>query len=336
MARWAAVALIVGLPAIMGAQEGTVTGAAADSVIAHGRQYTAWFYGRQYAQLEGVFSPLMRSTLDTAALRGFRQQVDDQLGAEHAVVREDIQGQGPLTIYVRTITVDKIAQAVLVRWVMDAGGGVQGFSVRPEPAATEAPTSFLDYHTKTALRLPFDGQWFVAWGGRTLAQNRHAASPDQRFADDFVIVRDGLTHGGDGHNNSDYYCFGRPVLAPGKGAVVVAFDSVADNVPASTNAAAPLGNHVIIDHGDGEFSFLAHLQRGSVRVKAGDVVVAGQPVGLCGNSGFSTEPHLHYHLQSTPSFLVGAGMPAQFENYTANGKRVDRGEPTRGQVISAP
>ncbi|CAI6023194.1 M23 family metallopeptidase [Cohnella sp. JJ-181] len=59
------------------------------------------------------------------------------------------------------------------------------------------------------------------------------------------------------------------------------------------NAEQPAGNMVAIRHANGEITTLAHLKRGSVKVKAGDRVAAGQPIGQCGNSGESTEPHMH-------------------------------------------
>jgi len=90
-----------------------------------------------------------------------------------------------------------------------------------------------------------------------------------------------------------------------------------------------LGNHVIIDHGESEFSFLGHLVNGSTRVQVGDHVDAGAPIGLCGNSGHSTQPHLHYHLQNTAVLANGDGLPAQFRSYTSNGHFVESGEPGR-------
>lgn len=88
-------------------------------------------------------------------------------------------------------------------------------SVRPTPRP--AATGHEDHRTRTALRLPFRGEWYVAWGGREAHQNRHVRARDQRFAYDFVVLRDGSTHEGDGSENADYHCFGRPVLAPAGG-----------------------------------------------------------------------------------------------------------------------
>jgi murein DD-endopeptidase MepM/ murein hydrolase activator NlpD len=90
---------------------------------------------------------------------------------------------------------------------------------------------------------------------------------------------------------------------------------------------------VILDHGNGEYSLLAHLRHGSVAVAAGARISAGDKVGECGNSGNTTEPHLHYHLQDTPVFGRAEGLPAQFTGYVADGRPVARGEPVRGQTI---
>jgi murein DD-endopeptidase MepM/ murein hydrolase activator NlpD len=96
---------------------------------------------------------------------------------------------------------------------------------------------------------------------------------------------------------------------------------------------AVFGNHVVLEHGDGEFSVLAHLRHGSVAVEAGDRVRRGQRLGACGNSGRSSEPHLHYHLQDGPVPGRAAGLPAIFRGYLADGEPVGRGEPIRGQTV---
>jgi murein DD-endopeptidase MepM/ murein hydrolase activator NlpD len=137
---------------------------------------------------------------------------------------------------------------------------------------------------------------------------------------------------GDGTRNAQYYCFGQPILAPGAGKAVVVVDGLEDNVPGKMDREHPAGNHVVLDHGNGEFSFLAHFTKG-IQVGEGADVASGAVLGKCGNSGNSSEPHLHYHLQSTPVFREGEGLPAQFLEYVADGKEVARGEPTRGQTI---
>ena len=75
-----------------------------------------------------------------------------------------------------------------------------------------------------------------------------------------------------------------------------------------------LGNCVIIDHGNTEYSVMMHMQPGSVTVKAGDRVVAGQVIGKLGNSGDSFGPHLHYQLQSGPRLFQDQPLPFRFQN----------------------
>ncbi|MEO7251811.1 MAG: M23 family metallopeptidase, partial [Arenimonas sp.] len=214
-------------------------------------------------------------------------------------------------------------------------GSIGGFFIRPDQSAAQmtAPSTHLDYQTRTSLRLPFEDEFHVFWGGRTIEQNYHAADGNQRFALDLLILRAGASHNGGGRRNEDYYCFGKPVLAPAAGKVLEVVDGTSDNVPGQMNPKTVTGNRVIINHGSSEYSVLAHLRNGSLRVKSGDTVQAGDRVGDCGNSGNSSEPHLHYQLQDGPAFGTSAGLPAQFSNYVADDKPVARGEPTRGQRI---
>jgi len=128
-------------------------------------------------------------------------------------------------------------------------------------------------------------------------------------------------------------CWGEPVLAPGSGNVVTAIADLPDNAPGVMDANNPPGNHVIIDLGNAEFALLAHLQQSSVRVEVGDEVSAGETLGLCGNSGNTSEPHIHFHIQDEPGFGNGDGKPAFFENYLSNGVAVERGEPKRGESV---
>jgi len=197
-------------------------------------------------------------------------------------------------------------------------------------------TPFFRYETQTTLHLPFAGEWYVYWGGRSLAENRHITANDQRFAYDFLILANGhsgQSYRNSGETNSDYFCFGLPIYAPADGRVVAVEKDISDNVPGEMNAKVPLGNHVILDHGCAEFSFIAHLRQGSIAVENDQQVRLGQILGRCGNSGNSSEPHLHYHLQSTAVPFRGDGLPAFFEDYVADGQFFARGEPRARQTI---
>ncbi len=168
---------------------------------------------------------------------------------------------------------------------------------------------------KTILQLPFEGVWFVVWGGDTKKLNYHHDSQNQKYAFDVVIVDEkDKSCKGKGKENRDYYAFGKKILAPASGVVIEAVDGIKDNKLGSTNKNFNRGNFVIIRHLKNEISVLAHLKRGSVRVKAGDKIKTGQAIGLCGNSGNSSEPHLHYHLQDSKIIQDGKGIKCYFKN----------------------
>ncbi|MCW5518136.1 M23 family metallopeptidase [Muriicola sp. Z0-33] len=197
----------------------------------------------------------------------------------------------------------------------------------------EVPSNYLDYQTIAELELPFNDAWFVVWGGDNLNDNHHASLVDQRFAIDVVQIENGSTFMGNGTQNEDYFCYGDPLYAPESGQIVEMENSVSENVPGETNTNQLFGNYVIIDHGNEEYSVLAHFMKNSINFNTGDFVTKGQLIGLTGNSGNSTEPHLHYHLQNKPSIGDGEGLPAQFRNYYANDTFISIGEPLKNQTI---
>lgn len=193
---------------------------------------------------------------------------------------------------------------------------------------------YLNYRTKTVLELPFDEEWYISAGGKSLEQNHHFAPiRHQRYALDIVQVMNGRSNTGDGTKNEDYYCFGKRLNAPGDGKIIAVENTIEENVPGFKNSKYTLGNYIVIDHLNGEYSFMLHLKKNSIMVAVGDTVVRGQKVGLAGNSGYSTEPHLHYHLQSTSSLATGIGLPLQFLNYYANDVFIERGEPITSQIV---
>lgn len=308
--------------------------AATVDAMARGRELTQLFFSRELGQLLPQLGPQMAAIMKLETLNSFRDQVEDQLGAETQVQDERVVTQDSFQVYRRLSKFEKAPMPIETVWTLSPSGKVAGFYIRPPQ--TEYPSPFLEYRTKTALRLPFEGEWRVFWGGRTLAQNQHAAVRAQRFAYDLARWQDGKTFSGDGKKCEDYFAFGQSIVSPGAGKVVAAVDGIADNVPGTTDKEHLAGNHVVVDHGKNEFSFLAHLEQGSVLVKVGDEVKAGQKLGRCGNSGNTDQPHLHYHLANAADLVNADGLPAQFLSYVADGKPVERGEPVQGQVIGMP
>jgi len=193
---------------------------------------------------------------------------------------------------------------------------------------------------ETKLSLPLKGRWLVYWGGDTKEVNQHHDVPNQRFAFDFLGVDEqGETRKGEAQVNEDYFAFGREVLAPADGNVTDVINGVRDNLPGSMNPYSALGNAVFIQHREHEVSILPHLKLGGIRVKVGDKVKRGQVIGLCGNSGNSSEPHLHYHLQNTPVIQDGTGVKCYFEkvNVVDDGKKEARMDysPVKDDIVIA-
>ena len=193
---------------------------------------------------------------------------------------------------------------------------------------------------ETNLSLPFKDRWLVFWGGDTKELNIHHDAPNQKFAFDFIVVnKDGEMHRGDSQVNEDYFAFGREVLAPADGIVTDVINGVRDNLPGSMNPYSALGNAVFIQHREHEVSILAHLKLGSTTAKVGDKVKKGQVIALCGNSGNSSQPHLHYHLQNTPVIQDGVGIKCYFQK--VNVVDGDKSElkmnysPIKGKIVTA-
>ncbi|MES2460005.1 MAG: M23 family metallopeptidase [Armatimonadota bacterium] len=233
-------------------------------------------------------------------------------------------------------------QNLSVAVTFEAGGSnrIAGLALRPELPQKPPTDPKAGYKQKARLMLPFapGDEWYVAWGGGTRVQNYHVDYPNQRHALDLLVRKEGKTHSGEGKETADYYAWGRQIAAPAPGTVVGVVDNLPDNKPGvTTDTRNPAGNHVVLDLGSGEYALLAHLQKGSVRVKVGDAVKPGDVLGLCGNSGNSTEPHLHFHLQDRPKFTGDAvSLPVSFSAYSVNGKKAERGSPVRGQYLKQP
>jgi murein DD-endopeptidase MepM/ murein hydrolase activator NlpD len=190
------------------------------------------------------------------------------------------------------------------------------------------PAHFADFQSKTQYRLPFNSEWLIYHGGHTPATSHSWNVLTQRYAYDFVMADEKFSrHQSKGGNVKDYYCYGQDIVAAANGEVVKVVDGLADGFGVGYfivdfSAREMAGNHIIIKHADGEYGFYAHLVRNSIKPKVGDKVIQGQTIALCGFSGNSTEPHLHFHLQDTASFYHSVGLPIKFTDVCINGELV--------------
>ena len=199
---------------------------------------------------------------------------------------------------------------------------------------------------KNTYIFPLRGVCYVGWGASFHTGHRWAI-PEEFALDIAKLGGDGLSHKGDGTRFEDYYAYGADILAAAGGRVVgVANDQSEDPTtmqrPDESQQAyfarvqkdqagrlakgmtAVTGNYVMIDHGKSEYSLYAHLQPGSVRVRVGDQLKAGDVIGKLGSFGNSTEPHLHFHVCDSDDPLMSAGIPVNFSNVTIQWADVPR------------
>ncbi len=196
--------------------------------------------------------------------------------------------------------------------------------------------------------------WLAGNGPANRSGHRRALIPidghaqiAQRFAIDWVRMNpDGNTFTGDEKDNKNYRAYGSEALAVADGTVTEVKDGIPQNIPGENSRAVPItletiaGNHVILDIGHGHYALYAHLQPGSLKVKLGDHVKRGQVLGLVGNSGNSTEPHLHFHMTNGNSPLGSEGIPYALESFDAKTKQdapVTNHKleiPTEGEIVT--
>jgi len=147
------------------------------------------------------------------------------------------------------------------------------------------------------LHLPFWGEWTISQG----YNGKHTHKGDWKDALDTILTdENGKQYSPTPYKNESYYCYNKPVIAPADGTVMDIIDNIDDNEPGKINTVQNWGNTIVIRHADSLFTQISHLKKGSFRKKKGDFVQNGELLALCGNSGRSPEPHLHFQVQTTP------------------------------------
>ncbi len=178
--------------------------------------------------------------------------------------------------------------------------------------------------------LPFSGAWVVINGGVVKKISHSWDLPTQRYAYDFIKLDENAnSFTGNFKAATSYHCYGKEVLSPADGIVVEILSNQPDSIisvkgVADCTAKDIRGNYIIIKHAEDLYTILAHLKKDSICVKEGEHIFRGQRIALCGNSGNSSEPHLHFQVQTGISFFFSAGVPIrfsgieseQFQNYS--------------------
>jgi len=213
------------------------------------------------------------------------------------------------------------------------------------------------FRPRAALALPLEGAVIVAAGNGSFDPHRRInldhpvvraigmTANSARYAIDLTRVdASGSMFTGDGSRREQWHGWGAEVTAPAAGTVVAVVADVPDNKMTARGVefaidprTAYFGNFVILDHGGGEVSLLAHLAQRSLRVRAGDRVVAGQQLARIGFSGNTDFVHAHYQLMSGPDPRTAEGLPIQFRRFArllgSNVTRVDADGVQTGDIV---
>ena len=218
--------------------------------------------------------------------------VPERLG--HRMLVGDSVAEGP-SIETRHTKLQTLAPPVMgTDWVADNGPSLHS-------------------HHRTGL--------FVAGGGAHLSR---------RFAIDWKQKdKQGEIYAGDARDVRSYYSYGEKVFAVADATVASAKDGLPDNIPRTAAGFKTVvtltmenvaGNAIVLDIGDGQFAYYAHMKPGSVRVKAGDRVKRGEWLGQIGNSGDARWPHLHFQVTAGPDILASEGLPFVIDHYRTKGE----------------
>ncbi|QWI49118.1 M23 family metallopeptidase [Bacillus mycoides] len=191
------------------------------------------------------------------------------------------------------------------------------------------PADVQSMSPKIIVRFPLNERALVGWGGDRLETNYHVIKPNERWAYDILIPPAEVKSS----KLEDYGIYGAKVMAPASGTVVSVNNDEKDLVPGSDDFQSMAGNHIYLRLDEtGTFLFLAHLKKGSIKVKEGQHVNEGEALAQVGNSGSSSEPHLHIHHQrqdpSNTSMFLTEGLPLYFRT------EEDVMMPERGTYIS--
>ncbi|UDK98211.1 M23 family metallopeptidase [Lysinibacillus sphaericus] len=211
-------------------------------------------------------------------------------------------------------------QEKAIQVTMDSSNIIHSLLIKPYVVFPESDKKY----SQNTYIMPIKEEWFVFWGGVNEFVNYHYAYEAQRYAYDLVIMKNDSTFKDSPNVNENYYAFNKEVTAPADGKVIKVVNHLEDNIPGEMYEMEPAGNVIIIEHTNHEYSMVAHLKKNSCLVQQGDTVKQGDVIALCGNSGNSSEAHIHFQVMDAPDLLNCQSLRIRF---------ADGLEPIQGDVV---
>jgi hypothetical protein len=274
-------------------------------------QFKDLYNADDYQSIFDVFSPEMQKALPKEKTQAFLADMKTLLGDIKNIEFNTLK-KGVAHVYKATF--DSERRDIL--FYLDDSDEIAGLLV-----SQHKPNNLpIIERNSTKMMLPFKEEWFVFWGGTTVEQNYHVAYEDQQYAYDLLMVKDGASHKGNPKKNENYYVFGKDIIAPCDAKVVKVITGVKDNIPGELNPGQLTGNTIVLQTENEEYILFAHLKENSIVVKEGQMILQGDLMGQCGNSGNTTEAHLHLSLQNAVDMNISTGGKIFFDTILVNGE----------------
>ena len=288
-------------------------------------QFQEKYNTNDYEAIFSMFANEMKSVMPREKTLSFLNGLKSEAG--DIKIKSFVKYEQPNVALYKT-NFERIVVALYIS--VDKNSNINGLMVKPfnEEKLPELTRNI------SALKLPFNNEWTVLWGGDTKEQNYHVIDKAQKNAFDFVITNSqGKSYQNDGKSNENFYAFGKQVIAPTDGEIVLVVDGIKDNKPGIPNPLYVPGNTVIIKTKNNEYLFFAHFKQHSIVVKQSQMVKQGDLLGLCGNSGNSTEPHIHFHIQNVEDINKATGAKSYFEKIFVNEQMKKNYSPSKMEKV---
>ncbi|MEJ7440291.1 M23 family metallopeptidase [Staphylococcus hominis] len=195
-----------------------------------------------------------------------------------------------------------------VSLTIDANSGIKSLVLKKMDSVDDFKETKLEYS------MPIKEDWTVFWGGDNELVNYHHIYKNQRFAYDLVITKNGKSSNFNHNSNDCFYAYNKDVVSPADGKIIDLENKIHDNDLGVMNKEKPAGNYIVIKHKNDEYSFIAHFKQNSIEKEIGEFIKKGEVIGKCGNSGNSSEPHIHFQVMDRPCLNSCESLKIKFTN----------------------